>query len=459
MKTNAMRCSALILLGALFINGGPPISIAHAEPAVEATRPLVSGERARVQRLARDIASAAETLNQGGVAPFQDPAHVQQWQDRIDRFRAALARFPQTDDPDVQAAAAALADLENLFTFAAREGARQRAKTGDVQATLAAIDKGLRAQRAPQWLPVPFTEEEANRWVSNAAEAKNFATDAIATVQRIAADAHLPLTRGTVDQGAAYDRQDLTRLLNVANRTVRNVDEAVEQTLANLRSAFQGQDRELDYYRSLDPENPSHRMNAFLAGDAPARVYGELDRQLALARSAAALQRAFGQEPTTNTSARIEEIIALRETYAENRLRAIGDSTLPEAKSDDPGRIAIAQEILANPRYEFGEHGPVVLTTPEIVEREKEVSRAEIKNLEFSLSGDITLSGTETTWHYRWEEFNFATPIRDDDSDDWYVWWITARKYDSGWERTPIGRWVSGAIVKGDLILPENFGR
>lgn len=94
---------------------------------------------------------------------------------------------------------------------------------------------------------------------------------------------------------------------------------------------------------------------------------------------------------------------------------------------------------------------------PDIVEREKEVSRTEIRNVEFSLSGDITLSGTETTWHYRWEEFNFAAPVKEADSDDWYVWWITARKHASGWERTPIGRWVSGTAVKGDLILPENF--
>ncbi|MCC5807355.1 MAG: hypothetical protein JJU00_13610 [Opitutales bacterium] len=453
-----MRYSVPILLCTLMlINGEAPVSTVHAGQAPEAVRELVSSERARVQRLTRDISGAAETLNQGGIAPFQDPRHVQQWQDRIDRFRTDLGRFPQTDDPDVQAATAALADLENLFTFAAGEGARQRAETGDVQATLATIDAGLREHRAPQWLPAPFTDEEALRWVSTASTAKNFAENAIATIQQIAPDAHLPLTRGTVEQGAAYDRQDLSRLLNVSERTIRTVNESLQQTVANLRSAFEAQNRDLEYYRSLDPENPSHRMNAFLREDAPATVYGELDRQLAIAKSSAAFQRALGQEPTPNTVARIEEIIALRATYAENRLKAIGDSRLPEAKSDDPGRMAIAKQILAEPRYGFGEHGPVVLTTPEIVEREKEVSRAEIKNVEFSLSGDITLSGTETTWNYRWEEFSFATPVKETDGEDWYVWWITARKYASGWERTPIGRWVSGTAVKGDLIPPENF--
>ena len=82
-----------------------------------------------------------------------------------------------------------------------------------------------------------------------------------------------------------------------------------------------------------------------------------------------------------------------------------------------------------------------------------------VLNVDLSLSGKITLSGTETTWNYKWQEFKFATPLKEKDSDDWYIWWITAKKYSSGWERTPIGEWVSGATTKGDLILKENFGK
>jgi len=72
------------------------------------------------------------------------------------------------------------------------------------------------------------------------------------------------------------------------------------------------------------------------------------------------------------------------------------------------------------------------------------------------LSGTITLSGERETWNYKWDEFKFATPIKDENGD-WYIWWITAMKYESGWEKTPIGYWVSGASVKGSLILPDNF--
>jgi len=68
----------------------------------------------------------------------------------------------------------------------------------------------------------------------------------------------------------------------------------------------------------------------------------------------------------------------------------------------------------------------------------------------------ITSSGERETWNYKWDEFKFATPIEDENGDR-YIWWVTARKHESGWEKTPIGYWVSGDSVKGSLILPGNF--
>ena len=293
--------------------------------------------------------------------------------------------------------------------------------------------------------------------MQKAARAQQVAKKAVAELKRIAPTANLPLTRGTVQQGAAYDKQDLNRLMHFANGNLQDVNEALQKTGANLKSQFKAQDSELAYYRELDPDNEKDRMNAFLQEGSEARIYGELDRQLAFAKSVVAYQKAFGKEPTPVSAARVTEIADLRKTYAENRRKALGDSKLPEPKSTDAERIAIAEKILAEPSYEYGEHGPIVLTTERIVERTKTVSRAEIKDVDVSLSGDITLSGTETTWNYAWEEFKFATPIKEDGGDEWYIWWITAKKFSSGWERTPIGRWVSGGATKGSVILRENF--
>lgn len=325
------------------------------------------------------------------------------------------------------------------------------------QNTLAQIESGLHRLDPPGWLAAPFNEDQARAWVAQAVDAKETAQAAVGRLQQIGANVDLPLTRGTVQQGAAYDRQDLGRLQRLAENIIRRVDEAVQQTNANLGSMMQGQGRELDYFRNLDPAKPNDRSNAFLADGAQERVYGQLDRHAANAESWAAWQRAFGKQPTEATEARVEEIRSLRQRYAEQRQALIGESRLPEPASTDSDRLEIARRILAQPDYGFGRHGPIVLTTADITEHEREVSRAEIRELDVSLSGEITLSGTETTWLYRWEEFRFATPILDADSGDWHIWWITSRNYSSGWEKTPIGRWMSAATVRGDLILEQAF--
>lgn len=440
------------LLGAPPPASGQPLELAQAEP-----RPLVSGERVRVKKLARDMESAMQTLNQNGIAPFQDPAYVEKWQQSLERYRTALARYPQTDDPDVQAAAAKLGEFSNLVAFGISKAQEQIAELGDVQAIMATIETELRANSAPAWLPVPFSEDEARAWLRRAADAQQTARQAIAALQRIAPLAHLPLNPGTVQQGAPYDRHDLDRLYASAESTARKVQEAVQQTEDRLKHQFQAQDEELNYFRQLDPDNPQQRANAFLRQGVELEIYQRLDQHLALARSLVAYQRAFNREPTASSLARAEEIAGLRATYAANRTRALGESTLPDAQSTDAGRLAIAAAILAEPRYEFGEHGPIVLTTPETVERQKQVSRAEIKDVDVSLSGDVTFSGTETTWRYHWQEFKFATPLKETDSDEWYIWWITAKRFLSGAETTPLNRWVSGAATRGDRILAENF--
>ncbi len=327
----------------------------------------------------------------------------------------------------------------------------------DAQQRLVAIEAELHRLEAPDWLPAPFNDAEAAAWVALAADVKEGAQAAVAELQMIAASVELPLTRGTVQQGAAYDRQDVGRLQRLAENHIRRVDEAVQQTNANLRGMFQIQDRELEYFRELDPNNLNHRSNAFLVEGAEERIYGLLDLHAARAESWAAWQRAFTPQITQATAERIAEIQQMRQRYAEQRLEIIGQSRLPEPASTDAERLAIARQILAQPSYGFGRHGPVVLTSAGVTDHEREVSRAEIRELDVSLSGDITLRGTETTWHYRWQEFRFATPIQDAASGDWYIWWITARNYSSGWEKTPIGRWMSGAAVKGDRILESSF--
>lgn len=421
-----------------------------AQPAQPATGPqLVSGQRVRMKKLARDIANLRNDLSTTGPSPLQDGTIVAKYNKRLKQIADELGRYVEyKGDPDVQAAAS---EYKALVAALTEENGRAQAQLKELGQPLPEILANMKAtindNPPPTPMIPPFTEEQAKGWVQQAVKAQQAGQAVVKEVERIR-----PLAYTT-------DPNLMNNYQRWGNDNVAKTNAAYDQSLETLKHRFDNQDgeHELGFFRNLDPTNDHHLANMYLKEGAEADVYERLDKHLALAESVAAFQRAVGKEPTENTKARIAEIKGLRKKYGEDRLKAIGESKLPEPKSDDPARIAAAKEILANKEYEFGEHGPIVLTTPEILTKEKEVSRDTIKDVDVSLSGTITLSGTRETWNYKWDEFKFATPLKEEDSDDWYIWWITAKKYESGWEKTPIGYWVSGAAVKGSLIPEENF--
>ena len=162
------------------------------------------------------------------------------------------------------------------------------------------------------------------------------------------------------------------------------------------------------------------------------------------------------EKDASRAKALLDLIKTKQSNLATDAAVSLESARLPKPASKDKKRIKIAKEILATPKYGFGEHGPIVLTTKKIETKETKDKEFDVEDVDVSIHGDVTLSGTETTWTHKWDEFKFVTPIKDTDGM-WYMWTITAKKFESGYSTTPIGRWVSGKAVKGSQILEENF--
>lgn len=424
----------------------PPAAIKAASG-----KQLVSGQRVQVKKLARDINNARQTIDNTGPSPMQDGRVVARYNKALKKYANALSRYKGfAPDPDIGAAVAEykafVADIKSEFA----RSRQQLAQVGDAQARLAAVETNLRAKQPPGQLLMPFTLAQAKTWVAQLSESKAAAQAARQEVNVLLPIAYLPAD-------AKYSPKRANSLLRWTENAVQKGKQAVSATNGQLKHSFAFADKhELPFFRKLDPANKQHKANMFLQEGAEAGVYERLDKQKELAMSYAAFYQAFGKQPIPAIVARIDEIKQLRQRYANNRVKALGDSRLPKAVSTDAQRLAIAKQILANPEYEFAPHGPVVLTTDKIVTREKEVSRETIKEFDLSLSGTLTLSGTRETWQYKWDEFKFATALKHEDGQ-WYVWWLTAKKYASGWEKTPIGKWVSGRATQGSLILEKNL--
>jgi len=221
-------------------------------------------------------------------------------------------------------------------------------------------------------------------------------------------------------------------------RTIAKVSYETLQKFEKLNlPATRGTEQEMQYYKGPTAAENFARLKRFGEG--------------ALALETA-LNRDGAQAKTF-----LEKLDGYQAKLAQANEKALENFKLPKAQSKDKKRLKAAKAIMNTKKYGFGEYGPIVLTTKKIVERERKDKEINVEDVDLASSGDLTWSGTETVWTYKWDEFKFVTPVKDDETGHWHMWTITAKKFSSGGERTPIGKWVSGKSYKGSRILKKNF--
>jgi hypothetical protein len=439
---------ATLSSGSTFAGNSNPIVLAQNSVA-----PLVSGQRVRVRKLTRDMTGVRKDLVTTGPSAFQDPAIVQARVERLNQFKQAVLKYPQVDDPDVKAARAEFGALQQALDQEYKRAQQQLKQIGDVQQALKNLDQNVRKYPVPKPLTIPFDEASAKNWIEAASNARTVGEHNQKQLTIIAELAYLPKNRGTVSTGAPYDQDDVRSMLRYAQESQVAVQNNYKITAERLQGLMQQMEQDVFTRWRDDPKG--ERKWIYLQQDSAVEIAEVLKKSRAIANSSIYLEKALKRKPqlAEQTLAKLDE---LEQRFQQNRKIALQSSRLPQAKSKDSARIEIARQILKTPKYEFGEFGPIVLTTDSIVEREKESSEVEYDKAELTISGDIKLSGTETTWTYKWQEFKFATPLKHDDGQ-WYIWWITAKKFSSGGNNTPLGRWVSGKASQGNPILRSNF--
>ena len=443
--------SALLITGtATTLEAREPVSIQLAQNTVA---PLVSGQRVRVKKLTRDMAAVGAQIVTSGPSEFQDAEVVKARQKRLQQFKDALLRYPQLEDPDVIQAREQFRQLQNILSTEYQRAQQQLAKVGDAQQALRTIDQNSRSYPVPARMTLPYSQQQITEWVETAGKARTAAEHNSKQLALLAEFAYLPVNRGVPQGGAPYDSGDVKRMQSRSAATLDLIESRYKSMVSQLDN--QMQQMQTDVFDRWQEDPLSDKKWLFLQPDSVAEAEKVFARSRAIAQSSVLLERAVNRQPDL-ALATLQNLDQAEKEFQRKTLAALASSRLPEARSTDPTRLAIATNILNTPRYQFGESGTIVLTTDSIIEREKKSSEIELDKLELSLSGDLKASGTETSWTYRWQEFKFAVPLKETDGS-WAIWWITAKNYSSGAANTPIGSWVSGRAEKGNPIPRENF--
>lgn len=436
-------------------NTPAPVSRPKATPSsAPASRQMISQDLVRLKKLKRDIESATQTMDQGGVKPWQDPAYAQKFQDAAARYQEQLNAYAEfADNPNVQAAADALTRMKQLISVGLTHGSQSSDALGDVQARLAALYQRRKDSRPPP-VPEPLTEDALEEWMEQLARARKLAAADYKELAQIKENAYLPNNVGTVESGAPFDMQNVDSMMNAHQDNVRAIDGSVNKLASNLEAQLRHSVMMLDDFDQLDPENRDHRNNRFLGEGQYEQNLDMLDKEIVRIRSAVAFDEALERDTLDAREDLLDRAEEVREEYEEKREEALELSVMPEPASEDDDLIEIAEETLENPDYGVGDVLQLVINA-DIRHLTRESSEVEFDDVDVSLSGEITLKGTETTTFFEWDEFQVATaePV----GDRYYIFYNTLRKFTSGGTTTPIGRWLLAKRFQGAEILEDNI--
>lgn len=398
----------------------------------------------RVKKLTRDLAAASERITTEGPSLYQDPQEYEAAVTRFSQFTDALKRYPQADDPDVQAARQAYTALRTKLEPELARGAEQREILGDVMGNLRALQARDREYPVPPRLEPPFSEDEVRAWAKATRAARDAARRDYTYLQDIAPIAYLPdFTKS--GRKAEFGTRDLPRLAALVKS--RN-----DSALAGYGAAKDAVTARLE-----ELERQVMTPDAGMSAAEMERSRTALDQMLPVAESLVNLERGLDR-PTEEAEAVVAATTARRTRFEADLAAAIDAVRMPEARSTDADRLAIAKKILETPRYEFGEYGPIVLNTEKILEKTRKESEIEIDDIEV-YGGELRMSGTKEDTVWNWKEFQFATALREPGTDLWRITYIKPKFFTSGASTTPLNDWISGGVVEGDLIRAENIGR
>lgn len=417
---------------------------------------MISHQRVQVKKLKRDIESATDTVDKAGPKPFQDPAYVEKIETAVGRYQGSLGKFSEfEDDPDVVASANALEVLQNMVAFGKDHAAKELVALGDVQARLKEINEYIRQLKIPPTPQQPFEKGQLVQWLKDLATTRNEAIAIFQPIPEIKQRAYLPNNVPTVEQGAPYDLQDVDRFDRYLREVVSNIDNSVHSFTANLTHTVQFESENLAFYDNLDPTDPQQQMQHFLVAGRADEIRQEIAKKHLLVSEAAEYALLLKHDNYEERVALLAHIEDVANKYENNHKRALELVRMPKAATTDSDLTDIALNTLKNPKYDYvGEIKRLVINSDK-VHRSQKTTEAEFDKIDVSLSGTVTLSGTETTYFYEWDQFQVATaePVE----DKFYIFYTTLKYYTSGADRTPLNQWIISGRIQGSEIPEGNI--
>jgi hypothetical protein len=421
------------------------------------TKAMISQDHVRVKKLARDIESALDTMNRAGVKPFQDPSHVKKFENASQKFNKSLSKYSAfAEDPGVKKAGKVLAEFDNMIRYGNQQAKATLAELGDVQAILKKLYSEIRSRPVPRTPSMPYSSEAINDWIDRASIVRSKAIMDYQRLQPIIDKAWLLNNVGTVEQGSNFDMKNATGMQRGLRGDVEKIDSSVKSLEANMAVQLEEVQRSLDWYASLDPADYNHRVNSFLGEGDESEALQKLNALLKTTEAVVTFDLRLKRQSLSQRQSFRGTVLAAINRYKEQRVQALQFARMPKSASTSKELLKIARKALKTKESGSGKVLRLVINSDK-VEKESESSKIDIDEVDVSASGDLTMSGTQTTTRYNWQQFQVASaePV----GNKYYIFYYTLKYYLAGSTRTVLNQWLVKGRSQSSEILKENIDR
>ncbi len=411
----------------------------HQSASRQQLEQMISQQRVRVIKLGRDLESNIDSIDTNGVKQFQDPNYVAKYQKLLDRHTQSFNKYAKfAGDPDVEKTRASLSTMNKMMKFGREHAAKELAFLGDVQATLRDIEAQLRMIKVMPVPTEPYGKGVMARWLSSVTKFREENLEIIKSLPEIKQRAYLPFHRSTVQEGGPYDEQDVDRLYNWGAGEAEMAEASIKKLSFDLDQSMQMEAKFASEVERFDPTDDYMQVLHYLSKGTLDNVRINYSNKIGRVNEAIEFARLLKQPSYQSRVDLLKKIKSNLANYETDYKTALKTVRMPDPVTNDSDLKEIANATFANYDYIGEFRNLVVIKDKE--HRSKETSTDKYDKIDVSLSNEVTITGTRTTYHYEWDEFSVATAQKDEGK--YYIYWTTFKYFTQGASTTPLNKWI-----------------
>lgn len=398
-------------------------------PAPEPGQPAL--DLAVLAQLDKEIGNALHNFGLLNVTHMGDGFRVGSIEKAIANFRERLGALP-AEHPAVKPVAERLQHFADSYQKLRSAYLADAGSADERAAVMDALHKKYVDLEFGAIQP-PYQPQQVAAWVQRSREIRKGIADDLATLESV---------KGS---GGVHGRKWQGVHRWIGSDWVRKLGEAESQVANYIQGALSEVDRNTTFVLETDASDGHHVANRLLGE-------GNFDEQMQRLRKnlndvdvAMAWEKGFGRTEAVELLGKLRKKTESAVTHLQQAAEAaLGSVRVPVAASTDAKLRKIAEEVFANDKYGVGEVSRFVINS--------DVQHRDMH------TGDIrsgTVTSTINVYHYVWDEFQVCSVEKV--GDDYWLFYNTIKKFESGGPTTPLNRWLMSGRFKSIRILEENI--